>query len=144
MDRLSLFIIFFVDFFLNRSSTATSVGVYYARHLLDTCLNTSRHLYLSRFTNFYIKVQRDPFLTFLDLSLDRLIFSPPQTSLTHSKLIPQGFFKLLQVFLHLVSFESLIFMHFMFWNLGFGVFEKKFGVFENCWVFVEILGWVVA
>ena len=85
MDRLSLFIIFFVDFFLNRSSTATSVDVYYARHLLDTCLNTSRHLYLSRFTNFYIKVQCDPFLTFLDLSLDRLIFSPPKPlSLTPS------------------------------------------------------------
>ena len=35
-----------------------------------------------------------------------------------------------------------IYMHFMFWNLGFGVFfiNNFFGVFQNWWNIVEILG----
>ena len=64
--------------------------------------------------------------SFLSISFDSFVFSPPKP-LSHSKLLPQGFFKLLQVFLHLVSFKSLIYMHFMFWNLGFRVFEKFWG-----------------
>ena len=45
---------------------------------------------------------------------------------------------------HLVC--SILFsflMHFMHLDLGFGVL-KKFWVFQNYWVFVEILGWVFA
>ena len=75
---IELVFIFSIEFFLDRSSIAASVDVYYARHLLNSCLDTFLHLYLSRFTDLLYKGFCDPFLTFLDLSLDRLVLSPPK------------------------------------------------------------------
>ena len=91
---------------------------------LDTLLDTS---ICRALLTFYIKVQRDFLLTFLDLSLDRSILSPPKTlSLTPNHF--PSFFQAFSTFsLHLVSFFYIIYMHFMFWNLGFGVFEKFWG-----------------
>ena len=100
---------------------------------LDTCLDTSRHLYLSSFTDLLYKGLAWSDSHFSQSPSRQIHLFTSQTSLSHSKLLPQGFFKLVQVFLHLVSFESLIYMHFMFWNLGFGVFQ-------NWSDFVEILG----
>ena len=80
----------------------------------------------------YLSANCDFPLLFLDLSLDRLAFSPPKTL---SLPLQISFPSVLQAFssfsLHLVSFFSLIYMHFMFWNLGFGVFK-------NFWVFFKI------
>ena len=141
---IELVFIFSIEFFLDRSSIAASVDVYYARHLLDTCLDTSRHLYLSRFTNFYIKVQHNPFLTFLDLSLDRLIFSPPKPL----SLTPSLFLKVSSSFYKFFFTGKLRISHIHAFHVLkpriWGFWKKKNGVFENCWVFVEILGWVVA
>ena len=51
----------------------------------------------------YIYFHRDPSLIF-SISLDlSVIVHPPKQSLFHSQPLPQGFFKLFQVFLHLVS-----------------------------------------
>ena len=51
----------------------------------------------------YLISSCDPQLISLDLSLDTSVFSTPK-SLSHSNFLPQGFFKLFQDFLHLVSF----------------------------------------
>ena len=100
-----------VELFLDTFLTAKFVDAF----LLDTLLDTYLDTFICRaLLTFYIKVQRDPFLTFLDLSLNRLVFSPPKPL----SLTPNFFLKVssgsFQVFLHLVSFLSLIFMHFMF------------------------------
>ena len=58
-------------------STAASINALTLDTFLDTCLDTSWHLYLSRFTTFYIKVQCDSVLTFLDLFLFKTVLSPP-------------------------------------------------------------------
>ena len=55
-------------------STAASVNALTLDTFLDTCLDTS--IYQALLTS-YIKVQRDFLLTFLDLSLDRTVLSPP-------------------------------------------------------------------
>ena len=87
----------------------------------------------------YLSANCDFSLLFLDLSLDRLAFSPPKTL---SLPLQISFPSVLQAFssfsLHLVSFFSLIYMHVMFWNLGFGVFEKFWGFSKTmsfCWNF---------
>ena len=121
---------------MNCSSTTESVKAFLLDTLLNTYLNTS--IFWDLLT-FYIMVQRDPFLTFLNLSLDRLIFSPPKP-LSHSKLLPQGFFK---VFLSFSSLGVFLISHFhafhvlkpRFWgfwkNLGFFKIDEfllKFGM----------------
>ena len=98
----------------------------------------AQHLYLSRFTELlYIRLAQSVCHFTRHLSWSIHPFTS-QTSLTHSKLLPQGFFKLFQDFIHLVSFLCLIFIHFMFWNLGFGIFEKFWGFskfLSFCWNF---------
>ena len=85
------------------------------RHLLDTFIyrrpfsrhlprQIARHLHLSRFTDgLYILFVRSAAHFCRSLSRYLCLFIS-QTSLTHSKLLPQGFFKLFQDFLHLVIF----------------------------------------
>ena len=68
-----------------------------------------------------------------------LASSPPKTSLSHLKPLPQDFFELNQVFPHLLSLQSLFFMHFMLFNLSFWVFQK-FWDFQNQRDFCEIFG----
>ena len=94
---MSFFIIFFVELFLNRSLTVASVEAFYAQHL-------SQHLYLSRFTEL-LYIHSALSICHFAWHLSRSICPfTSQTSLTHSKLLSQGFFKLFQDFLHLVSF----------------------------------------
>ena len=94
---MSFFIIFSVELFLNRSLTAASVEAFYAQHL-------SQRLYLSRFTELlYIHSTRSICHFAWHLSRSICHFTS-QTSLTHSKLLSQGFFKLFEDFIHLVSF----------------------------------------
>ena len=86
----------------------------------------------------YLSVNCDFPLIFLELSLDKLVFSPPKTLSLTPSLFPGNFQAFSSFFLHLVSFFSLIYMHFMFWNLGFGIFEKFWGfskLMSFCWNF---------
>ena len=75
---------------------------------LDNFLDTSRHLHLLRFINgLYILLVRSAAHFCRSFSW-YLYFFISQTFLTHSNLLPQGFFKLFQDFLHLVK---LLFSH---------------------------------
>ena len=75
-------------------------------------------------------------------SLSILIaFSPPKTSLSHSKLHPQGFFDLDQVFLHLVRVLILLFHAFHAFGRTFWDFLKILGFFKIDEVIVKFLGW---
>ena len=83
---------------------------------LDRCLDTSRHLprqvsrYLSTIASVeiycwqYLSSLCDPVFISFDLSLDTSLFSLPKLSHLTPNFVPQGFFKLFQVFLYLVSF----------------------------------------
>ena len=51
----SSFFLAFVELSLDRPSIAESVEAFLLDTWLDTCLNTSRHLYLSKFTNLLYK-----------------------------------------------------------------------------------------
>ena len=75
------------------------------------------------------------------ISLDLSALVQSQTLSSHSNLVSQGFCKFFQDFRRWKASNLSFFMHFKFWNLSFEVFEN-FGVFQNWWVFVEILGWV--
>ena len=90
--------------FLDTFSTVVSINVVFLNTYLDRWLDISRHLYLSRITEeLYIRSLWSSSY-FFDLSGSVCTCSSPKHHLSHSKLLPQGFFKLLQVFLHLVSF----------------------------------------
>ena len=64
-------------------STPASVEIYYWHYLSSLC---------------------DPVFISFDLSLDTSLFSLPKLSHLTPNFVPQGFFKLFQVFLYLVSF----------------------------------------
>ena len=66
--------------------------------------------------------------SFLSISLS-IALSPllPNHSLSLQTSFPSDFQAFSRFSLHLVCFLSLIYMHFMFWNLGFGVFENFWG-----------------
>ena len=77
--------------------------------------------------------------SFLSISLS-IALSPLLPN--HSLSLQTSFLSDFQAFsrfsLHLVCFLSLIYMCFMFWNLGFRVFEKFWGfskLMSNCWNF---------
>ena len=112
---------------------------------LDSCIcrhfnpqRLSRHLYLSSFPDLLYKGSAR-FPSHFSRSLSRQI--RPFTSLntlSHSKPLSKCFKAFSSLSLHLVSFFSLIYMHFMFWNLGFGVFEKFWDfskLMSFCWNF---------
>ena len=120
-----------------------------ARHLLDCCIcrpfKSSTPLNLSRITKLlYIGSAwfRPHFARSLLISLD---FSPSKTSLSHSKLHPQGFFWPRSSFSSLgkgpnppFSFISCIWPNFL------GFFFENFGVFQNWWSYCENFGiWFV-
>ena len=122
--------LFSIEFFLDRSSIVASVDVYYARHLLNTCLDTSLHLYLSRFTDLLYKGSAR-FVSHFSRSLSwqtRLFTS--QTSLTLSKLLPQGFFKVFPSFSSLGEFLISHFHAFYVLKPRFLGFWKFLGFFK--------------
>ena len=97
-----------------------------SRHHLDT---SSVEIYWG----FYLSSSCHlPVIFSISLSIDFCFLS--------LKSILQGFFKLHQAFLHLVSFYSLALHAFMFLKPRFWDFLQKFGVFQNWWDIVEILG----
>ena len=92
-----------------------------SQHYLDT---SSVEIYWG----FYLSSSCNP--PVISRYLSRLIFVfSPKHFLLSLKFFLQGFFKLHQAFLHLVSFYSLALHDSCFWNLGFEIFFKKFGVF---------------
>ena len=91
--------------------------MYKPQHLLTP-------LDLSRFKRFYLKGQRDSDLTSLNLTRYSRVFSPPNLSLSLQTpflraFLPQNHFSCIWYNLYL-SF----FMHFMFSDLTFGIFDK--------------------
>ena len=102
IDRVSILDI--GGLFLDTWSTLASIDDHFLDTYLDKLLDTSRHLHLSRFTDGqYILLVQSAAHFCQSLSWYLCLFIS-QTSLTHSKLLPHGFFKLFQDFLHLVSF----------------------------------------
>ena len=144
-------------YLVDRSSFCSWIWFLVARYLLDTSavddlfldtyldsfLDTSRYLICQALLKVLYKPPCAIRFSFLQsLSICPHLFIS-QTLSFHSNCVPQGFFKLFQVFLHLVSFYSLILHAFhvlkpRFWDFVF----ENFGVFQNWWVFNEILGWV--
>ena len=70
---------------------------------LDSFLDTSRYLSCRALLKLLYISQSRFFSHFFDLSRSVCDCSSPKHSPFHSKPLPQGFFKLFQVFLHLVS-----------------------------------------
>ena len=93
------------------SSTVVSIPVSIDDHFLDTCLDsyldTSRHLHLSRFIVGQYNLLVRSATHFLRSLSRQLSFFLSQTLSSHSNVNPQGFFKLFQDFPHLISFLSL-------------------------------------
>ena len=136
---------------INQASYLAS-GVFLPRQLLDTWsvdvafLDTystdvstpPRHLICQDLLMDYIFFSCDLQLISIDLSLDTSVFSPPKPFSLTPNLFPwdsQAFSSFSSLGKLLISF---IYMHFMFWNLGFGVFEKFWGfskLMKFCWNF---------
>ena len=125
------------------SSTASSVNVVFLDTFLDRYHDASWHLYLSRITENIYKGQAWSELHFLSISLSQYLYLlTSQTSLSHSKSSSQVIFELFQVSSSLCKFLISHFTCiFMFWNLGFGVFENFWG-FSKLMSFCWNLGWV--
>ena len=70
---------------------------------LNRSLDTSRYLYLSRFTNCLYKASVWFGIHFSSISLLILLCFSPKTLSSYSKPLPQAFFKIFQVSLYLVS-----------------------------------------
>ena len=138
-----------------------------SRHLVDWssliscvwCFCTSKlsqHLYLSiaksltpgstpldtficwDLLRFYIFSSCDLSLISLNLSLDSFLYSSPK----HSHLTPNLLLKVsssfFKIFVTWKASNLSFFMHFMFWNLSFGDFEKFWGfskLMSVCWNF---------
>ena len=98
----------------------------------------ARHLIYRDLLMVYIFFSCDPQLTSVDLSLDASVFSPPKPLSLTPNLFPwdsQAFSSFSSLGKLRISF---IYMHFMFWNLRFGVFEKFWGfskLMSYCWNF---------
>ena len=97
---------------------------------LDTFLDTSRHLPLLSFTEGLYILSSWSVSHFFDLSRSVRTYSSPKHSLSHSIPLPLWFFQAFSRFFFSWYVSNLsFFMHFMFWNLGFGIFLKHFGDF---------------
>ena len=113
-------ILLLVFFFLDSFSTHDLSTLLF----LDTFSTTPRHLIYQELLMVYIFSSCDLSLISVDFSLDTSNFSSPKPLSLTPNLFPWDF----QVFSSLSSLGKLlisfIYMRFMFWNLGFGVFEK--------------------
>ena len=103
MDRLSFFswIWFLVSRYLLDNST---VDDHFLDTYLDSFLDTSRYLVCRALLKVLFKPPSRSVSHFFDLSRSVRACSSPKHSFFHSQPLPWGFFKLFQVFLHLVSF----------------------------------------
>ena len=100
---------------------------------LNTCLDTSicQDL-LNSYIYIYIYVQHNPFLTFLDLSLNRSIFSPPKHYFLSQNLQPMWF-------LNSPCFKSLGMLSFLFILHAFHAFRSRFWGFWKILEFFKIV-----
>ena len=117
-------ILLLVFFFLDSFSTHDLLTLLF----LDTCSTDvstpPRHLICWELLMLYIFSSYDLQLISIDLFLDTSDFSSPEPLSLTPNLFPwdsQAFSSLSSLGKLLISF---IYMHFMFWNLGFRVFEK--------------------
>ena len=103
VDRLSFcsWIWFLVPRYLLNTST---VNDHFLDTYLDSFLDTSRYLICRALLKVLFKPPSWSVSHFFDLSQSVRACSSPKHSLFHSQPLPQGFFKLFRVFLHLVSF----------------------------------------
>ena len=103
VDRLSFFswIWFLVSRYLLDNST---VDDHFLDTYLDSFLDTSRYLVCRALLKVLFKPPSRSVSHFFDLSRSVRACSSPKHSFFHSQPLPWGFFKLFQVFLHLVSF----------------------------------------
>ena len=123
MDRSNFSSSVFASF-LDTSSIAASVDVVFLDIFLDRWLNTSICWELLKL---YILGCRDPVLiSLISLDLSTLVHLPNH-SLSLQNSFPSVFQAFSRISLHLVSFDSLIFMHFILWNLSFWNFCKVWG-----------------
>ena len=120
---------------MDRLSFFSCVCRFVPRHLLDSyiclhlCCSTlvstplSVEIYCTSIYRFCVIR-----FSFLLISLS-IALSPhlPNHSLSLQTFFPSDFQAFSRFALHLVCLFSLIYMHFMFWNLGFRVFEKIWG-----------------
>ena len=118
----------FFDLSLDRSSTAASIDILFSRHLSR---QMSRHLSTPLSVKIYwgfIYRLCAIWTSFLSISL-LIALSPllSNHSLSLQTSFPSDFQACSRFSLHLLCFFSLFYMHFTFWNLGFGVFEKFWG-----------------
>ena len=131
VDRSSFcsWIWFLVAWYLLDTSTVD-------KHLLDTYLDTSRYLICWALLKVLFKPPHAIWFSFHSISLSIALCFLSQTLSSHSNLNPQRF---LQDFSSFSSLGKLLISHSSciscFWDLGSGVFQ-------NCWVIFEILGWV--
>ena len=79
------------ELFLDAFSTTASVKAFLLDTFLNTCLDTSRHLYLSSFTDLLYKGSARSFIHFSRSLSQQIQPFTSQTSLTHSKSFPQDF-----------------------------------------------------
>ena len=105
---------------LNKSSTASSVDAF----LLDTCLDTFIYRDL---LGSYLSTNCNFLLIFLDLSLDKLVFSPPKTLSLTPNLIPKCFSSFFKFF---SSLGKVLLSHFHEYHIS----KPRF------WGFRTILG----
>ena len=99
---------------VDRSSFCSWNWFFVARYLLDTSavddhflvtsLDTSRYLSCQALLKVLFKPSSRSVSHFFDLSRSVRACSSPKHSLFHSQPLPQVFFKIFQIFLHLVSF----------------------------------------
>ena len=128
-----------VALYLNTFSTAASIDALNSRHFSR---QMSRHLSQHLSTHLSVEIYWTSIyrfyairFSFLSIALSSLL---PNHSRSLQTSFPSDFQAFSSFFLHLVSFFSLIYMHFMFWNLGFGVFENFWGfskLMSFCWNF---------
>ena len=88
-----------IDSFLDTSAIEDQILDTY----LDRSLDTSRYLHLSRFSSCLYKASIRSGIHFSSISLSILLCFSPKTLTSYSIPLPQGFFKLFQVSLYLVS-----------------------------------------
>ena len=103
VDRSSFcsWIWFLVPRYLLNTST---VNDHFLDTYLDSFLDTSRYLICQALLKVLFKPPSWSVSHFFDLSQSVRACSSPKHSLFHSQPLPQDFFKLFRVFLHLVSF----------------------------------------
>ena len=139
VDWSSFFIIFSVELFLNKSLTVASVEAFYAWHL-------SRNLLTPLFVEIYwttiysFRVIHFSFCSIL-LSIYPFFHLP---NFSHS--LQTSSSRFLQAFSRFSLLGKLLISHIHAFHAlkpRIWGFLKKFWVFQNCWVFVEILGWIL-